>query len=670
MLHFFRKHQKYFFLVITFVIVMTFIFFGSYQAIAPMVRGGVEEKNHETLMSEFLNSENWMVSRRVLETNFLNDGVISKEFLETGMAQLMAKIKPEDSLYREKFEKEKSYISYQHPLIPTLSAEMIWSHCAPEIPGKLKAFQKSGGSFKARSELFLAQKNFPPSFLTQFIRYQEQSYPQSFGDPKLMREDIAIFGYQNLSDWFGEKFVDLFASEIIKIAQQAKKLGYQVSRNELLAELVTRSEEFYQNLKGKIELPVSDGYGLMTLYLHYNGLKEEQLLKIWEDVTLFRRLMQAVGSAALVDPLPLEQFYTFAFANATVELFQMTPELRFRSLEELKEFETYITLVGAKCGPGELPLEYAPLSTIELQAPELLGKRYALSFASITKKALQSKVSLKETLQWECELSNWNLLKKQFPELAQKRGDTFEVLEHLDGKTRKLVDAYARSKIVDAHPEWIDEALATAKMDKKEIFLTPGVKKSFEGIADTAALAKMLEKNDEIIRMTQDDYHYYRFVVNGRGQDKEILSFKAAKKEGILLPLAEKVDVDSRISFLKNICPQSFQEKFYEYRFASFISKYHSEPPRGALAHQFLIEKKEKIVSRSEPSLIQFNDILKLKKGAFSEIKNDPLEGIYLYKFVDAKVEKTVPLEKMRSYQELLAKEAKCRFFEKLLIAN
>ena len=151
--------------------------------------------------------------------------------------------------------------------------------------------------------------------------------------------------------------------------------------------------------------------------------------------------MHAVGDGALVDALPLSQFYAYAFENALVEVVQMVPECRLKSMEDLcgKRLEVYLAGVGEKrLSALEIPQEYAPMEHILERAPELVGSHYQLNYATASKKALQSKVSVKEMLHWECDLENWQSLQRQFPELAQKIGAPFDVLEKWMRKGEKI----------------------------------------------------------------------------------------------------------------------------------------------------------------------------------------------------------------------------------------
>lgn len=193
MLHFFRKHQKYFFFFTTIIIVSSFAFFGSYQAFSPSTFG--PKNSDETVfhaadgkpvrrsyldhMVRFLEREDWMHSAKIFDANYLNDGVISRDFLEGGLYENL--LTHFSDHYRDELEqlqeKEKGYIPYQHPYVSSINAMSIWSLFAPEITDKLADFRKSEdpvASFHDRVDLFLAERSFPPAFLTQMLRYRER----------------------------------------------------------------------------------------------------------------------------------------------------------------------------------------------------------------------------------------------------------------------------------------------------------------------------------------------------------------------------------------------------------------------------------------------------------------------------------------------------------------
>ncbi len=655
MLHFFRKHQKYFFLFTTVIIVTSFAFFGTYQAFAPgfgrgggsdevafhSIDGKAVKRSYLDHMTRFLSREDWMHSAKIFDSNYLNDGIVSKDFLEGGLVQsLLAHFIEE---YREELEarlaKEKNYKTYQHPYLSSLSAAGVWALFAPEIPEKLAFLQAAEdpiGSFDARVSLFLAEKSFPPAFLTQVLRYQERDQLRAPGDPRLMKDVVSLFGYHDLSDWFGEHFVQSIAEVVINTAALARQKGYSVSREELLTDLLYKSQKTYDAISANVSLPADNGHDFFQLYLRYKGLDEPSAMRIWEDISLFRRMMQDVGSAALVDALPLEQFYRYANEHATIELYQMAPEYRFKNDDEAKVFAAYLEAVAPNPGLKEIPEAYAEIELVEARSPELVGKRYRIYVGSVEKEALKAKVSTKET--WDWELANWEQLKSAFPQLGMKEGSPFEILDKMEN--RKKIDAYAAGQIVEAHPEWIEEAVKEASMRETVLFLSSaGEKELLPGVADRAAFQKMLDTEGEVVGYTQDQKHYYRILVYERSEKEEILTFKEAKE--VLKP--------------SSALPPSF---------AAYLERYR-DAPENAL---WKIEKKDVAVTRAKPTFITLEEVLAVDTGEFSQAAVDDREGAYCFRLKDVFVDTTIPMQKWIEAQELLAKEMRARFFEDVLV--
>ncbi len=660
MLHFFRKHQKYFFLFTTIIIVTSFAFFGTYQAFAPTpggksgpdpvvfhcVDGKAVRQSYLDHMTLFLEREEWMQSSKLFDANYLNDGVISKDFLESGLSKhLLTTFAP---LYRDqllsRFEKERNYTTYKHPYIQTLTADTIWALFAPDIPEKLAELQASSDpveSFQTRVDLFLAERSFPPAFLTQVMRYQENDAPRAPRDPRLMKDVVSLFGYRNHADWFGEKFVQSVAEVVINTAAIARQKGYSVSYEEALTDLLFKSQKTYAAIAEHATIPVESGEEFFRVYLSQKGLDEPTAVRIWEEITLFRRMMEEVGSAALVDTLPLEQFYAYAHEKATVELYQMAPELRFSTDEDKQSFQAYLTSV-APSAKEEIPLNHDPIEEIAKRAPELVGNRYRLYIGSVSKEALQAKVSVKET--WDWEVANWETLLTVFPELTQKEGTPFERLEKAD--KREKIDAYARLQIVEMHPEWVDEAVRQADMKEQELFLSrSGEEEVLPGISDRKALQKILDEQNEVVGYTQDQKNYYRIIVDERSVEAELLTFKEAKKKGLLKP--------------SNQTPT--------FSFAAYLETYCQEPAEGTLAGQWVIEKKEKSVTRAAKGLLSLDAVLALETGQLSAVVQDEKEGPYCYRVKEVMMDTTIPMQKWMEAQELLAKEVRSQFFKNML---
>lgn len=123
MLEFFRRYQRYFYLVITIVTIISFSFFGTYstlnssnawrEQIAFTAINGKEVTRYDVdEMAIFLatDSEDKLLFGGMWGPNFLNDGVIRKDFLETGLAQeLIAYYQGDlEEELQKKLEKEKT----------------------------------------------------------------------------------------------------------------------------------------------------------------------------------------------------------------------------------------------------------------------------------------------------------------------------------------------------------------------------------------------------------------------------------------------------------------------------------------------------------------------------------------------------------------------------------
>lgn len=667
MLQFFRKHQKYFFILITVVVVTSFVFFGTYQAFAPSPR---TQKGEEVLfhtcdgrpittsyleqVTLFLEQEEGMPLLQWHENNYLNDGFLTREFLESGCALTLIPLC--EAASREallpSLAREKGYVPYQHPSRGELSALQVWSLFAPDLPRHLAALQASDdpiASFPDRIALFLAERHFPSSLLTQVLRYQERELPPEGRDPRLGKGSLSLFGYRTHRDWFGRPFTQQVAKVVIQGAAVARTKGYTLSAREAHTELLRKSTAYYDALAGRVSLPVEDGRQLLQLYLKQRGMREETLVALWQDLSLFRRMMEEVGRVPLLDTLAVDAFSQYAYQEATVQLYQMAPELRLTSERDARLFDGYLQAVASVDETGAIPLDYAPLAAIEARAPELVGRHYTLLLRSCALPTLYAKVGVKEM--WEWEAAHLADLSTLFPALPQRGEgeDPYTYLHRLP--SRDQIDTYARAEIVRAHPEWIQEALRETEAVEKVLYLSEAriregaaaSKELLPGVTDGARLAALLEQG-EVEEMTQDQKHYYAFTCIGRSEEKEVLSFKEARALGLLQERAGT--------------PWSF---------ADYLAAYYRSPPQGALARQWVVETREVKVSRATETWITREEVASLEEGACSAVRVDPYEGPYCYIVKTQGEAAPLSLQKWFELQEWGAREVRHHFFSALL---
>lgn len=577
MLEFFRKNQRVFFIFVTAIISVTFIFFGTFQTTPRDTRGsevvftavdGQEWSRKELQeMTSFLSTdeedqEAWGI---VWGPNFLNDGVIKKDFLESGLAQMLVESYAESLTedFNKRLEKEQKFKPYVHPDANFLSAKTVWSYFAPDLKEAFEAFQLASKEekFPARVRLFLEEKRFPSSLLRRVLQLQEQQYDWVVRDPRLNHEELSLFSYRTVEDWFGRRFQELMSQFIINAASLAEEKGYVVSSEEALSDLVRNSSLSFEKFKSHPQIGVTTSRDYFSEQLRRLSLDQSTAVRLWQRVMLFRRLFNDVGNSIFLDAFSYQQFQNYAKERAVVDLYQLPESLRFSSYKELQKFETYLDVVAPKLRKGKmilgLPGDFLEASDLERVYPELVSRRYLLRVALVDKESLQVKVGLKETWDWETEEVNWERLKKHFPDLSlrtvESKEERFSILEQLDVVSRERVDRFARSLIVDTHPEWLEEALDKAQTQVWPLNLrSRGGKVPFEGVVDQKKLMDLLDlatnsesadavrAAEELMRFSADGTHFYRIVILDRDEYKHVSSFEEANSDGVLDSLLEQ----------------------------------------------------------------------------------------------------------------------------------
>jgi GcvH upstream region-like protein len=579
MLDFFRRYERYFFLVITVVIIISFSFFGTYSTLGSnawreqvafkAVNGREVTRSDVDEMSLFLatDNEDKMLYGGVWGPNFLNDGVIRKDFLETGLGQELALAYKEDLQedIEKRLVKEKKFALYSHPRAPFLSVENVWSYFAPEMNVHFDALRATlngmdRNALNSRVKLYLGEKQMPPSTLAYLLRYQEKQYSWLKPDEKLNQADLSLFGYHTIEDWFGPHFTRLISQFIINTAILAEAQGYEVSKAEVLADIVRNTQVSYQQNLNNPNLGVTSPQEYLNEQLRRLNMDQGIAIKIWRQVLLFRRYFQDAGATALVDNIVSQNLHQFAQQNVTVDLYRLPSSLRLANQDDLLKFEVFLYAATKqnKSDPLALPQQFLAVEDVSKVYPELVQKKYELEIAQVSQKSLQARIGLRELWNWEVEDQNWQTLIKQFPTLSVKtamtRDERFDALDNLDTSTRSLVDAFAKQAIVKAHPEWINQALSEAKPEKMIIGLrTQGGKMPFSGLdqkekrqaliqlLDQAVLGEQPSIDSSLFQYSADQKAYYRIAVLARAKEPEILTFAEAQADGTLDSLRDKV---------------------------------------------------------------------------------------------------------------------------------
>lgn len=578
MLEFFRKYQRYFFIFITIIIVISFSFFGTYsglsdgsfrEQIAFTAVDGTEVTRRELdEMALFLGTDahDKLLFGGSWGANFLNDGVIKKDFLETGLGTVLTLAYPDEVMHdlEGKQEKEKRYKPYAHPQARFIGMEAIWNNFAPEMGTYFQMLRSaetpvSQSALQARTALFLMERQIPAPLLRQLMRYQEKQYNWVKPDPQLDYTDLSLFGYHTIEDWFGPRFMRLASEFIMNAAAIAEQKGYEVTKADALADLMRNAEiSFRQNAQNP-SLGVNNSHEYFNEQLRRMGLDHNMAAKLWRQVLLFRRLFQDMGSSVFVDSYTFQKLDDYAGISVEGVLYSLPKELRLGNYRALQKFEVYLDAVSKRSEEEKsrlkIPTTFLSTSEVEQKYPELVQKRYLLEVAQIDKKSLEGNISVKDSWNWETSDRGWEQLKKQFPELATKGGKTrderFTALDSLDAQTRSRLDAFARSAIVDEHPEWIDEALKNAQAKQLNVGLhDQGLSPDFAGLENGKMLMKLLDgaplnaqpvSADPLARFSADKNNYYRIKVLARSPKPEILTFAQAEQQGALDKVLDRI---------------------------------------------------------------------------------------------------------------------------------
>lgn len=577
MLIFFRKYERLFLIIITVVIITSFSFFGTYSAFtdrAPQheiaftaVDGARIARSDLEALALFIGSDaqDKLIFGGASGPNFLNDGVIQKDFLETGMAAQLARAYPQELSgdLNSRLKKEKSYRFYQNPQAKFLNAPNAWNYFAPEISLRLKELKqfedgKDPEAFAARTDLYLAERKFPAPLLKKVLKYQEQQFSWLPADPNLDYTDLSMYGYHTVEDWFGPHFVRLVAQFIINASHIAEQKGYEVSKDEAVADLYQNAQaSFEQNRKSSYVNSLNQKEYLEE-QLRRMGMDVSHAANLWRQVMLFRRLFHDFGNTIVVDTLSDREFLGYSNSYVKGDLYHLPDELKINQFRNLQLLEFYLSAVtdsGYKKGTLAMPVQFLSPEKVAKAYPELVQRKYQVEVSLADISQLYSKIPLKDLWKWQKETDNFAMLKKQFPEVNLNEPKTFEErfakLEALDRTTRAKIDAFSRAEIVQEHPEWIKEALDHAPKTKQTLSLRkergpialPGISdpQQLSSLLDEAPLKESTAAPEQYLEQySQDQKHYYRIRVLEKSPKEEVLTFKEAKEDGTLNGLLQE----------------------------------------------------------------------------------------------------------------------------------
>lgn len=535
MMNFFRKHQKKLFIVIAVMTIASFTFFGTYGTVNQ--REIVDKEIGKALNGSKITDRE--VHGMVRFLSLPGSEILRDDLMASGLTALLAEkhfgeIREE---FGEKLDCAKRYSPYVHPQAPFLSALQVWNRFIPQLSHhltQLKAGDVSPQTFSFYCQLYLDQNAFPPEIVSRILQYQQQQYSWITPDREMADlRRMALFNAQSFEEWFGPRFTEVLGKFIFNTAIIAERKGYQVSTNEARANLLQTCLEAVRHLYSEKEATYADASEFLRLQLQMSGMDESQALKVWKKIMLVHRLFNDVGQSVLVDSLSYQQFAAFADEKATVEVYQLPETLRLGDFQALLKLHYYLDAVSPKAKQtlNELPHQFYSPQEVEKKTPELVISRFDVEVAKTTKEEVGSRLTLKETWDFEISDAGFEKLKTEYP-ILDKGDNRLQILDSLDPNLRIKIDRLARSLLIDQHPEWIEEALQNVQPERVSVAIrSRGSVAPFNEIEETAALRKFLDAAPIGVPaplFTPDEQTYYQITVWGKPAAKEVMTLKEA----------------------------------------------------------------------------------------------------------------------------------------------
>lgn len=667
MLGFFQKYQRFFFIFVTVIVVASFAFFGVSDTfsrgenVVEDVQIGKTCDGSPMMLLEVQRLSRFIAVDREdgAMPNLCNDGVIRKDLLRTGVADLLAAdyfdgLK--DDL-KQRMTRAEQYRGYEHPEAPFISSRAVWDRFMPSISKELDAMkgekEVSSSTFSHLSHLYQQQAACPPEFLKRVLMYYAAQASWVKPDPYLQHADFSLFGFHSISDWFGSNFVDLCAQFILNGARYAEKKGYQVSLEEAKGDLIRNFQASMQMYKNRYDPSLTLGGHLRSL-----GMHERDAVEAWRTVLLFRRYFHAIGGSAFVDSLPYREFAAFAKETSVVQKYEWPSSLHLKTAQDLIDFQVYLQAIGGRLNEIALPHSFLDKEIIAKQTPEFVQTTYRMKVARVSLEEVGLRATRKQILDWQTKDEHWKILAVAFPflEKAEGRDARFHCLENLSLEQRKKVDLRARLEWARENFEAVDESLRACPSQEKIVSIANNWI-SLPDIAHPSELAVLLDlasQGDEEIKCLLEKYSeqgnvFYRLEAIEKMTEAHVLTFQEAKELGVATLVADRF-LEEEYKKIRSRYPSQFQVKEGEWKLFSSVKE-----DVARLIFKDLIQKlggeKESLAYYASHRLeIPAKEALAVfqKNGGVSQECEDPIQNQFKFVKNECLVQRTTKDEWMK----------------------
>ncbi len=639
MLEFLRKFQKIFFLAVTVILIASFFFFGIFSTLSPGVEPedrpigkAVDGSNIQSLamgrLIRFLSSD---MEEEGAGANLLNDGVIRKDFLETGLGALLA------SSYFEEMKEDlqtrlayaKRYRPYVHPEAPFLSVQAIWDQFRPDLSRAFSSLkgqlEVSTDTFAYLTQLYLEQKKLSPEVVRRILMYQMGQYSSIRPDRAIQHEDLSLFGYHSAREWFGDQWIEKVAEFIWNAALVAQEKGFVVANEEAKADLWFHLEKIHQKYP-QAQISLYDQARQL-------GMTEKEVFDTWQKILLFRRYINSVGEAVLLDHLLSKDLADYAQQTVVADIYSLPDALILHTPEDFFALQYYLdTATVPEKEKLSLPSSLRAVEEVEKKAPQFVETVYTADVSRVSRGELALRVGLKQLLEWQ--FAHWDLLSAEFSALPADvlaRSERAAVLEKLNPALRSQIDDWVRFRIIEDHPEWVEEAFQAARFSPQTLsYSAHRINANY--VQDAEEFAQMLELaslGEEKALQYLSSYAdgssaVYRIVNVKKISDRQIRTFASMKQDGTLKKALER-HLEQQYLKIRESKRSEFVTKSDEWKPFSEVKEQVGLAVYADICRA--IEIKEKLVKPSKEDYIRcrlaypMKSALKAKTAASSEFQ-------------------------------------------------
>ncbi len=543
MLQFFRKYQRVFFLIITFVIIISFSFFGTQvnaptkeikdKKISQTIYGKPVTYRQVQLLSNFLDSK-WDDQTN---PNLFNDDVLVNDIFKPGYAEKLVTVYFD--MLKEGLEKSylkaKGYKTYVHPKHDFLSVENIWSQFFPKMKEDYSEFLKhnkfSVEVFKDMANLFVNESSFPPYLLKSILLNTEKKQSWIEPDSSLLHRNFALFGFKAPSEWFGKPFLELVAQFILNASSQANEKGFKVSYEEAKIDL---HKNLISSLKKRKEFDEKTIGSFLAYQLNRLGMSETEAVNLWSHVLSFRKYFQSISDSVILDL----EIWPFKVTKSSITSYQLPDYLKFNTFIDALKLDLYISAVSDKkslTNTLSLPQKYLSTADVKSAYPELVESKFKIAVKEISEEKLKSKIAIKDIWRWQLKDENWSKLKDKFSFInvdIVTQDARFEKLKELTPDKQNLVDDFARDEIIKEDPSILIDSFSSVKEHEMLVGISKNrLTKDLIGIDSPANLKKfLLSCSCDVFSKPYSDNKkaYYQFKVLEGSDKEEIMTFERA----------------------------------------------------------------------------------------------------------------------------------------------